>query len=35
MKLKRQDVLLLAGLAAGAVVGLLGSWMLERLPERI
>ena len=28
-------VLGISGLAAGAVIGLLGSWMLERLPERI
>ena len=28
-------VLWISGIAAGAVVGLLGSWMLERLPERI
>ena len=28
-------VLWISGIAAGAVIGLLGSWMLERLPERI
>ena len=28
-------VLWISGIAAGSVIGLLGSWMLERLPERI